>query len=167
MGYKIKIAETEKEIQEITNLAKKIWHDTYDVLIGREQVDYMLEKYQSVHAITEAVQSDHYRYYIAAEKEKVLGFCGLKPEPESNRLFVSKIYVDPTYQKNGIARRFFLTAKCFAEEQNKEILYLTVNKENANAIAVYKHFGFEITENVVTDIGHGYVMDDYIMEYRI
>ena len=25
MGYKIKIAETEKEIQEITNLAKKIW----------------------------------------------------------------------------------------------------------------------------------------------
>jgi ribosomal protein S18 acetylase RimI-like enzyme len=42
-------------------------------------------------------------------------------------------------------------------------MYLTVNKYNEHAIDVYKHYGFEIVDSVVTDIGKGFVMDDYIM----
>ena len=53
----------------------------------------------------------------------------------------------------------------FATKYNT--FYLTVNKNNTKAISVYKSFGFDITDTVVTDIGGGYVMDDYIMEYTI
>ena len=42
-------------------------------------------------------------------------------------------------------------------------LILSVNKRNAKAIAAYKRNGFVIAESVVTDIGGGFVMDDYIM----
>ena len=49
----------------------------------------------------------------------------------------------------------------------KKRVYLTVNKHNNRAIAVYKKTGFEIVDEVVTDIGNDYVMDDYIFEYKL
>jgi ribosomal protein S18 acetylase RimI-like enzyme len=42
-------------------------------------------------------------------------------------------------------------------------LILSVNKCNTKAITAYKRNGFVIVESVVTDIGNGFVMDDYIM----
>jgi len=42
-------------------------------------------------------------------------------------------------------------------------LMLSVNKRNAKAIAAYRRNGFVIADSVVTDIGNGFVMDDYIM----
>ena len=43
-------------------------------------------------------------------------------------------------------------------------LRLRVNKRNAAAIRSYLRGGFVFQEDVVTDIGSGYVMDDYVME---
>ena len=57
--------------------------------------------------------------------------------------------------------------KSLSDEQVKinmlQGMYLTVNKYNEHAIDVYKHYGFKIVDSVVTDIGNGFVMDDYIM----
>ena len=44
---------------------------------------------------------------------------------------------------------------------------LTVNKGNADSIAIYRHTGFAIVIDVVADIGNGYVMDDYVMEWKL
>ena len=49
----------------------------------------------------------------------------------------------------------------------KGSVYLTVNKHNEHSIDVYKHKGFEITDSVVTDIGNGYVMDDFIFQKNL
>ena len=46
-------------------------------------------------------------------------------------------------------------------------MYLTVNKGNELAIRAYEGTGFETIDAVVTDIGEGFVMDDYIMELRV
>ena len=43
-------------------------------------------------------------------------------------------------------------------------LYLTVNKHNELGIRAYRAKGFETIDAVETDIGEGFVMDDYIME---
>lgn len=40
---------------------------------------------------------------------------------------------------------------------------LNVNKQNAKAIRAYRRAGWSITEEVVNDIGRGYVMDDFVM----
>jgi ribosomal protein S18 acetylase RimI-like enzyme len=42
-------------------------------------------------------------------------------------------------------------------------LILCVNKRNAGASKAYQRNGFEIAGSVVTDIGDGFVMDDFIM----
>ena len=40
--------------------------------------------------------------------------------------------------------------------------YLRVNKGNPT-VEIYKRAGFSVTETVTSDIGNGYVMDDYVM----
>ena len=42
-------------------------------------------------------------------------------------------------------------------------LWLTVNKHNTGSIAFYERMGFRKTGALVTDIGHGFVMDDWRM----
>ena len=44
---------------------------------------------------------------------------------------------------------------------------MQVNKANVRAIAAYKKAGFHIAQEAVFDIGHGFVMDDYLMEKLI
>lgn len=164
MKYEIQLAKT-TDIPRIAALADKIWHMTYDHLIGCDQVNYMLKKYQSEEAIEHAIAYEQYTYFIAVAEKQILGFCGL--QPQKDRLFVSKIYVDSSFHGQGLARAFFEKACSFAKKCKKSTLYLTVNKENTNAIAVYQHLGFQISNSVATDIGQGYIMDDYIMEYTM
>ena len=51
-------------------------------------------------------------------------------------------------------------------EKGLSSIYLTVNKHNSSK-QVYEALGFKTTREEVTDIGHGVVMDDYIMEILV
>ena len=55
----------------------------------------------------------------------------------------------------------------FAERRGSELgcneLWLTVNRNNLGSIAFYERLGFRKTREVVTDIGGGFVMDDWWM----
>jgi RimJ/RimL family protein N-acetyltransferase len=56
----------------------------------------------------------------------------------------------------------------FIEDLAKQMhlgkITLTVNKSNINSIAAYQKIGFKNAGSVVTDIGAGFVMDDFIMD---
>ena len=68
----------------------------------------------------------------------------------------------------------FLTLSPLLFEKIKEIankkgyssIRLTVNKYNKNTISAYNKWGFRTIDSVVTDIGEGFVMDDFIMEWN-
>ena len=53
------------------------------------------------------------------------------------------------------------------KKNNLDKIWLTCNRYNVNTLEVYRHWGFETVREEATDIGNGFVMDDYIMEYRI
>jgi RimJ/RimL family protein N-acetyltransferase len=48
-----------------------------------------------------------------------------------------------------------------------KVVRLRVNKRNAPAIRSYLRAGFRFTEDIVSDIGSGFVMDDYVMEKAV
>ena len=50
------LAENEKDIEEAAALAKEIWHEHYDELLGVKQVDYMTDKLQSKEALKEQIK---------------------------------------------------------------------------------------------------------------
>jgi ribosomal protein S18 acetylase RimI-like enzyme len=51
-----------------------------------------------------------------------------------------------------------------AKTNNQKGIYLNVNKYNS-AKFFYEKLGFTNVKEEVIDIGNGYVMDDYVMEY--
>jgi ribosomal protein S18 acetylase RimI-like enzyme len=47
-----------------------------------------------------------------------------------------------------------------------ESIVLNVNKNN-NAILAYEHLGFKKIQEERKEIGNGFIMDDYVYEYKI
>ena len=87
--------------------------------------------------------------------------------PEPSRLFLSKIYLDPDLYGRGLGQTILGEIAHMARRLGLDSVYLTVNKGNARAIRAYEKFGFVRTDSVVTDIGNGFVMDDYVYEYKL
>ena len=63
----------------------------------------MVERYQSVQAITEQLEQG-YHYLLALEDGQPCGFCGY--HRETDRMFLSKIYIRKDFRRRGIASAF-------------------------------------------------------------
>lgn len=148
---------------DLAHIARNIWSEHYGKLIGMDQVNYMLDKYQSPKAIEEQIK-EGYDYFFLKYGNSDAGYMGIKPEYDNNKLFLSKIYIDKDFRRRGIAKNAVDYAIKYAKDRNLNSIYLTVNKGNTGSIDAYKAFGFETVDSVVTPIGNGYVMDDFIME---
>jgi len=149
-----------EDIKELAQLASKIWHEYWPVILTPEQIDYMVEKFQSEHAIKEQITNENYTYYFIEEDDENVGYFGLSDK--TDYVFLSKLYIYRPYRHKGLGSKAFEKIKTLSQGRK---IRLTVNKYNQNTISAYKKWGFEIVDSVVTDIGENFVMDDYIMEY--
>lgn len=161
----VRKAETDTQVREIADLAKVIWNEHFTPIIGKDQVDYMVEKFQSYPALKEQI-SEGYEYYQIFSSGEFCGYTGIHPG-EDNRLFLSKLYLKKESRGHHLATGAFSFLKEICRERGYSAIWLTCNKHNDNSLRVYRHFGFEIIDTQEADIGGGFIMDDYIMEYKI
>ena len=150
------------DINAVVLLAREIWEEHYVPIIGREQVDYMLDKFQSAPAIAQQMENG-YEYYLAMNGPQRAGYFALVPDPAAFKTLLSKLYVRQTQRGHGTGKAImaFVEQRCL--ELGVRELWLTVNRHNKDAIAFYQSMGFTKSERVVQDIGNGFVMDDYKM----
>lgn len=161
---KLLLVENEKQIQVVAKLAKEVWEQHYTPIIGAEQVAYMLKNFQSTDTISKQLK-DGYQYFIIQSKDNSVGYLSILLK--ENELFLSKIYVLHRFQGKGFgkfAMNFIIET---ARNSDKPKIVLTVNKENTNSIKAYKKMGFKKTDSIITYIGGGYVMDDFVMEKKL
>lgn len=153
---------TEEEIGTVAVLAREIWVRHYTPIVGAALVEYMLEHVQSAAAVAGQI-AEGYAYYLVLDEGQAVGYFALVADEAAGSLMLSKIYVLPECQGCGLGK----AAVAFAERQGRGQglvrLWLTVNKNNAAAIAFYERVGFVKESEVVKGIGGGFVMDDYIM----
>ena len=154
-----------EDIKELASLASAIWHEYWPVLLTPEQIDYMVENFQSENAINNQYDNENYTYYFIRENDKNIGYFGVSAKQDY--LFLSKLYISKDYRAKGLGTMAFEKIKEIAQNQNYKKIQLTVNKHNESSVAIYKKWGFYVAESVRTDIGGGYVMDDYIMRLDI
>ncbi len=159
-----KAAASAEELHQIEKMAHTIWHEHYTPIIGVEQVVYMLDKFQSIASMSEQIKSG-YQYFLINQTNIPVGYLSYIKRDEE--LFLSKIYILKELRGHGIGKRAFEFIETQAIENHCKIISLTVNRNNLNAIKAYENTGFHNKGAIVQDIGHGYVMDDYIMEKRL
>ncbi|MEM9925592.1 MAG: GNAT family N-acetyltransferase [Cyanobacteria bacterium P01_D01_bin.50] len=145
-------------VNKVSKLADIIWNEHYLPIIGKEQVLYMLNKFQSEDAIKQQINQG-YKYYIIIDNQVEAGYFSVQYRPA--KLFLSKFYILKSFRGKGIGKQGIEFIK---KTFSNSTIQLTVNKNNSDSIAFYRNVSFQIIDNVVVDIGCGFVMDDYIME---
>ena len=157
---KLLIAKNNQDYKIIADLGVVIWTEHYTPIIGSDQVIYMLDKFQSVDAIALQIEQG-YSYFILLKNEKPVGYLSFVKKEKS--LFLSKIYVLAACRGLGLGKFAMAFVKQKAKESSLNTISLTVNKYNSNSIKAYEKMGFVKAEELVIEIGNGFVMDDFKM----
>ncbi|MBR1778225.1 MAG: GNAT family N-acetyltransferase [Alphaproteobacteria bacterium] len=155
---------SDQDIREMASLATEIWKEHFTPIIGADQVEYMVEKFQSEQALHEQIKHG-YLYFVLVFENKQIGYIGLRLNEDC--LFLSKLYIQKEYRGNGFSRMMLQHAENIALQNAKPVIRLTCNRHNAGSLAVYKKIGFQIVREEKADIGNGFVMDDYILEKSV
>lgn len=165
MNEKVVIEKvTLADLPAIAELADIIWREHYTPIIGFEQVEYMLEKYQSVHAMAQQI-AEGVSYFSMLHDRDLVGYLSFYPKDDA--LFLSKIYVAAEQRGRGLGKLAMQFAIRQARHMALSKIQLTVNKYNSGSIEAYKKMGFEVVDEVVMDIGSGFVMDDFVMVFSL
>lgn len=162
------IEANEKDIPLIQNLAERSWKTAYAEILSPEQIDYMLGAMYSRNEITQQMQNTDYHYYLIFDEinNSFEGFIGFEHGFQEYTTKLHRIYLVPESKGRGIGRTAidFLKEKVVSAADRKIIL--NVNKNNA-AKKFYESQGFKVSNEVVVNIGNGFVMDDYEMELYV
>lgn len=161
----IKSVQLPADIQVVADLASLIWNEYYVPIIGREQVNYMVNAFQSAQAIERQINDEKQEYYLIYHLAEPSGYIGIKLSGDD--LFLSKFYIVKEKRGTGLGKAGLDFIIGRAKELGANAISLTVNKNNINSIKAYEKLGFKNTGSVVADIGAGFVMDDYTMRLNI
>ncbi|MBK1692556.1 GNAT family N-acetyltransferase [Ectothiorhodospira mobilis] len=164
--FQIHVA-TQDHLPEITDLARRIWHQCYPGIISQEQIDYMLAHMYSEPTLARDL-AQGVTYYRLLCGERAAGFAAAGPDACGNgEAWLHKLYVLEEHQGRGAGRALIEQACADAAAAGHHLMRLRVNRENTRAIRAYERCGFAIRETRCDDIGGGFVMDDYIMQRRL
>lgn len=150
-------------IQELT---QHVWPQTYAHLLSTEQMAYMLHMMYSTEALQQQMQNGH-QFVVALYQNEPGGFASygaLDGQPAHYQLH--KLYVRTTIQKAGLGKTLLWYVMDQVKAKGAICLQLQVNRQNEKAIAFYERMGFHKKTEANFDIGHGYFMNDYVMELR-
>jgi ribosomal protein S18 acetylase RimI-like enzyme len=152
----------ESDIEPVIALAQAIWLAYYVPIIGRAQVDYMMaQRFTDANLRRYLGAADRWMDVLTLAGAPV-GYCSYALSESPQELKLEQLYVLPEHHGRGLGGLMLRHIEVRARELGQCGILLTVNKHNAGAIAVYRKSGFTLRCEAVFDIGHGYVMDDYV-----
>jgi diamine N-acetyltransferase len=153
---------TVDDIGAVSSLARIVWQATYPPLISQAQIDAMLADRYAPELMRAQLDDPRHAWWVARLEQAPVAFAHASLQDTDCKL--DKLYVHPDHQRHGLGAALLHAVEEWAREQRARRLWLQVNRGNAQAVRAYGKYGFRIVEARVFDIGHGFVMDDYVME---
>jgi diamine N-acetyltransferase len=157
---------SEVKIPELRELAERIWRESYAEMLTPAQIDYMLAWMYAPETIAREMQ-EGVIWETAWLDGEMIGFHSCTPEPEARRCKLNKLYLRPDRQGLGLGQQLLDHVHALAAQAGARQVWLQVNKRNARAIRAYERAGYEVERSAISDIGGGFVMDDFIMTRAI
>lgn len=154
------IKATEEDLTIIADLAKVIWNDHYVPIIGKTQVDYMLENIYNLESLKEQLYTKNHNFYLIQNGKESIGFLSLSSSNNKD-YFLHKFYISTSDSNKGIGTQVL---KLIVQLLNPKSLKLTVNRQNFKSINFYFKNGFKIESVEDFDIGNGFQMNDFVMK---
>lgn len=156
----------EKDIPLIRELAKKSWDSAYANILSKAQIEYMLTAMYSHEEISNHLKNSNYQYYLILNENVPAGFIGFEFHYEKDTTKLHRIYLLEEFKGKGLGKKSLGFLKEKVIETSDQRIILNVNKDNP-AKKTYESQGFKVFKEEVFDIGNGFVMDDYLMEFLL
>ena len=139
----IRVKDPER-IAELAIFAEGIFREYFSTLHEPAKVDYLVNHTLSLETLTTAIADEGYEYYFVddAQTGEHLGFVGIRPDEFE--------FVKQRAREHGLGR-----------------IRLTCARDNIASLDRYDHMGFKRIACVNNDVGGGFEMNDYLMEYTL
>jgi GNAT superfamily N-acetyltransferase len=156
-----------EQLPDVQRLAGVIWRAHYPGIIAHEQIDYMLEHGYALDMLAGFLDASDRGLLLAMVDGDIAGFAAWCVTERPTEAKLDKLYVLQAQQRRGLGGRLIACVEDHARAAGADTLALNVNKHNVQAVRAYEKHGFAVRAAVVVDIGHGFVMDDYVMAKSI
>ena len=153
-----------EDAERVSALAGEIWRAHYPGIISAAQIEYMLAQRYDPALVRAELQRGDVWWDKLLIGEEIAGFASYFLTGVAGEMKLDKLYVHPLHQQQGYGGMLIARVTQVARSHGCRRLTLAVNRNNRTAIAAYLKHGFRIADAVVSDIGSGFVMDDYLME---
>ena len=159
---------TLEDIPLINEMAWIVFPHTYKELLSPGQIEFMMDWMYSPANLKKQMTEDGHTYFIAYEENEPAGYLSIQPEGE-HTYHLQKIYVLPSFQGKKLGKQLFNHAIEAIKGLHPEPceMRLNVNRYNTKAVDFYFRMGMKKVFEGDFDIGHGYLMTDYIMALDI
>ncbi|MBX9630691.1 MAG: GNAT family N-acetyltransferase [Burkholderiales bacterium] len=153
----------EADIPALIALARDTWFKHYPDIITTAQIEYMLaQRYSDAVIRAQLADPDIWWDRLLLDGE-LAAFAQYERSDPPGTLKVDKLYARHELRGRGLGSTLLRHIEDEARAMGFSRLKLQVNKNNVSAIGAYRKNGFVVAESAVFDIGHGFVMDDYVM----
>jgi ribosomal protein S18 acetylase RimI-like enzyme len=150
------------DAKELSVMAKEIWMDYYPSVAGGKLAEYVVNNFQSEEAIIQQIKEGYLYSFIMKDDAKA-GYFSIRHTGDS--LYLSKFYLSKEFRGMGLGSKTMDEILEKGRELKVRRVFLRANKNNKPSIEIYKHKGFVIAEAIEEDIGNGFCLDDYLLEY--
>jgi ribosomal protein S18 acetylase RimI-like enzyme len=149
----------------IRQIAEIVWPVAYAHILSAPQLNYMLNKFYSLDALSEQMLTNGHQFFMAKDENLSVGFASVSKEDEA--VFkLQKLYVLPHCQGKNIGTALLQKVIDYSASNNGKSLILNVNRHN-KARYYYEKQGFKIMKEVDIEIGQDYWMNDFVMQRNL
>src|SRR6185437_8790743 len=151
-------ADTVEHFDLIEGLARRIVPDFYAPFFERATAEYLVESGHTAAALAaQAGKGD--RHFLIEGDGRPVGYFSLAVEVE--RILLSHFYVLREFRGLGQLAMDFIHREVTTMGGRR--IELFVLRENSAAVGLYRKNGFVVAEEVLTRLGNGAVLEDFLM----
>jgi GNAT superfamily N-acetyltransferase len=154
-------AHTAEHFLRMEALARAIIPDVYEPYFPREWADYLVETGHTTGALEDQAAKG-YRHYEVEMGGLFIGYFALH-ERGDGIMVLSHLYLRPESRGKGVGQRIMDFVHREAEEFGVKGIELVVLRKNFAAVNFYKRHGYVIEREILTPMGPGAELEDYIM----
>lgn len=150
----------------IHQIAEATWFNAYEPIIGREQVQYMLDAMYDTEVLAQQISNNEQTYLLLFENNTPVAFASYAPRKENQVVYkLHKLYCLEETRGKGYGRMLVNAVEDAVKQNNSNILELNVNRYNP-AKNFYEKIGFTVVYEEDIPIGT-YWMNDYVMRKEL
>lgn len=150
------------DIDAIRKLAKAIWVPYFTEVLPGRNIPALFEGMYGVEHLEELLKNDRYTFYFCQRRDDTIGYMAICRDSEVS-VQLDKIYIHPSFRGAGYGMQLVKWCVEQARLSGAHSIWLRVNRDNTQAIALYKKLSFAITGEKNIPGPDNEVYNDYIM----